>query len=147
MCDRLLPEMPVEGAFLEFAQPTIAEAVARLAGQGGAEIAAVPMFLSAVGHTMDDVPKAVAEAAGQYNEGSGFGVQGSESRVQGSGFRVQDSGVIKKHAKVKISIKPHVGSHQRVVELSALRYGQALEGKKEIPVEGDAFNHCGPRQS
>jgi sirohydrochlorin ferrochelatase len=125
---RLLPETPVEGAFLEFARPTIAEAVARLAGQGGTEIAAVPMFLLAVGHTMDDVPKAVAEAAGQYNEDSGFGVQDSE-------FGVQGSGIIKKHETVKISIKPHVGSHQRVVELSALRYWQSLEDKKEIPAK------------
>ena len=132
---KMLPGMPVEGAFLEFAQPTIAEAVARLAGQGGADIAAVPMFLSAAGHTMDDVPKAVAEAAGQYNEGSGFGVQDSELRVQGSGFRVQDLGVIKRHDEVKICIKAHVGSRQRVVELSALRYWQALEGKKEVSGE------------
>ncbi len=125
---RMLPETPVEGAFLEFAQPKIIEGIARLANQGATEIAIVPMFLSAVGHTMDDVPKAVAEAAGQYQEGSGF-------RVQGSGFRVQGSGVIKNHEKVEISIKPHVGSHQRVVELSALRFWQSLEGKKEIPAE------------
>jgi sirohydrochlorin ferrochelatase len=125
---QLLPKMPVEGAFLEFAQPTIAEAVARLAGQGAVDMAAVPMFLSAVGHTLDDVPKAVAEAVGQYNEGSGF-------RVQDSGFRVQGSEVKKKHETVKISIKPHVGSHQRVVELSAVRYEQSLEGKKEIPAD------------
>jgi sirohydrochlorin cobaltochelatase len=116
---QLLPNMPVEGAFLEFAQPTIGEAVARLAGQGGTEIAAVPMFLSAVGHTLDDVPKAVAEAVEQNNAGSGFGVQDSE--------------VKKKNETVKITMKSHVGSHQRVVELSALRYQQALEGKKEIP--------------
>ncbi|MGA2059323.1 MAG: sirohydrochlorin chelatase [Thermoguttaceae bacterium] len=125
---QLLPEMPVEGAFLEFAQPTIAEAVARLAGQGGANIAAVPMFLSAVGHTMDDVPKAIAGAIGQYNEGSGF-------RVQGSELGIKDSEVMKGHETVKIFIKPHVGSHQRVVELSALRYRQSLEGKKEIPAK------------
>jgi sirohydrochlorin cobaltochelatase len=125
---QLLPKMPVEGAFLEFAQPTIAEAVARLAGQGASEIAAVPMFLSAVGHTLDDVPKAVAEAAKKYNEGSGF-------RVQGSGFGVQDSEIKKKNETIKISIKPHVGSHQRLVELSALRYLRSLEGKKEIPAK------------
>jgi sirohydrochlorin ferrochelatase len=125
---QLLTNIPVEGAFLEFAQPTIADAVARLAGQGGADIAAVPMFLLAMGHTLDDVPKAVAEAVEKYNEGSGF-------RVQGSGFGIQDSEVVKKRDQVKIVIKPHVGSHQRVVELSAMRYGQALEGKKKIPAE------------
>lgn len=124
---QMLPGTPVEGAFLEFAQPTIAEAVARLAGQGGADIAAVPMFLSAVGHTMDDIPKAVAEAAGQYNEGSGFGVRGSEVRGQGS--------EVKKHEEVKIIVKSHVGAHQRVVELSALRFRQSLEGHNEIPTD------------
>ena len=69
---------------------------------GGADIAAVPMFLSAVGHTMDDVPKAVAEAVGQYNEGSGFRVQGSEAKVQGSG--IQDSGVIKNMKRSKFQL-------------------------------------------
>jgi sirohydrochlorin cobaltochelatase len=108
---RLLPEMPVEGAFLEFAQPTIAEGIGRLAKHGASHIAAVPMFLSALGHTLDDIPVAIDKV-----------------RVQGSGFRLQDSGV-------KISIMSHVGAHQRVGELSAMRYQQALEGKKEIPAE------------
>jgi sirohydrochlorin cobaltochelatase len=118
---QMLPGTPVEGAFLEFAQPTIAQSVARLAGQGGANITAVPMFLSAVGHTLDDVPKAVAEAVGQYNEGSGF--------------RVQSSGGVTNCKKVTISIKTHVGSHQRVVELSALRYWQSLKDMKEISAD------------
>jgi sirohydrochlorin ferrochelatase len=115
---QMLPKTPVEGAFLEFAQPTIDEAIARLAGQGGTEIAVVPMFLSALGHTMDDVPRALAKAAERY-KGSGVGVQGSGARDHGTG--------------VGFFIMPHVGLHQRVVELSALRYRQALEGKKDIP--------------
>ena len=74
---QLLPDTPVEGAFLEFARPTIAQSVAQLAGQGASHIAAVPMFLSSFGHTSDDLPKAVAEATERHNKGSGFGVQGS----------------------------------------------------------------------
>ncbi len=124
---RLLPEMPVECAFLEFARPTIAEAIAQLAKHGASHIAAVPMFLSAFGHTSDDIPVAIEEAAVQYNKGSGF-------RVQGSAFEFQGSEV-KKGDRIKISLKSHVGGHQRVVELSALRFWQALEGKKEIPPE------------
>ncbi len=126
---RLLPETPVEGAFLEFARPTIAEAIARLAKQGASRIAAMPMFLSALGHTMEDVPKMVGKAA---DEGSGF-------RVQGSGFKVQGSEVGGQKPKGWITIVPHVGAHQRVVELSALRFRQALEGKKEIPGEETLF--------
>ncbi|MGD0516689.1 MAG: sirohydrochlorin chelatase [Thermoguttaceae bacterium] len=124
---QLLPETSVEGAFLEFAQPTITDGISRLANQGASHIAAVPMFLSALGHTSDDIPAAIAEAERRYQEGSGF-------RVQGSGFRGQDSD-IEKHEKIIVSLKPHIGAHQRVVELSALRYRQALEGKKEIPAE------------
>jgi sirohydrochlorin cobaltochelatase len=120
----MLPGLPVEVAFLEFAEPTIAEGIAKLAGQGGNRIAAVPVFLSAFGHTRDDIPKAVAVAA----EGSGFHIQGSGVRGQGSGFGGQS-------VDNKISIMQHVGSHQRIVELSALRYRQALEGKKDIPTE------------
>jgi sirohydrochlorin cobaltochelatase len=115
---QMLPKMPVEGVFLEFAQPTIAEGIALLEVQGARHIAAVPMFLSALGHTLDDVPKAV-----------------EEGRVQGSGFRIQDSGGMKKEERVKVSLMPHVGAHQRVVELSALRYRQALEGRDEIPAD------------
>jgi len=100
----MLPKMPVEGAFLQFAQPTIAEAVARLAGQGGANIAAVPMFLSAFGHTSDDIPVAISQA-------------------------------IRNLPDIKVYIKQPVGTHQRVVELSALRFQQSLIGHREIPVD------------
>lgn len=119
---RILPDMPVEGAFLEFAQPTIAEGIVRLVWEGAMHIAVVPMFLSALGHTTDDIPEAVAKAAGQFYEGSGFRVRGSEM-------------VLERYENVKISLKPHVGAHQCVVELSALRFRESLEGKKEIPAE------------
>jgi sirohydrochlorin cobaltochelatase len=135
---QLLPNTPVEGAFLEFAQPTIPEAAAKLTSQGAKHIAAVPMFLSAVGHTLDDIPKAVAEAEKQVNEGSGFRVQGSESEYRSSCERASCEGDFASESwneceKVQITIKSHIGPHQRVVELSALRFHQSLEGRREIP--------------
>jgi sirohydrochlorin ferrochelatase len=42
---------------------------------------------------------------------------------------------VKKHEEVKIIVKSHVGAHQRVVELSALRFRQSLEGHNEIPTD------------
>jgi sirohydrochlorin cobaltochelatase len=100
----LLPRMPVEGAFLEFARPTIAEAIAQMAGQGGKRIAAVPMFLSTFGHTRDDIPRAIAWAVRNLPE-------------------------------MKVQIKRPIGLHKCVVELSAMRFREALEGKKQIPAE------------
>ncbi len=98
---QLLPETPVEGAFLEFARPTIAEAISQLIARGAMHIAAVPLFLSAAGHTTKDVPQALAQAARQYPQ-------------------------------VKISLKPHIGAHQKIVELSASRFRQSLAGRPEI---------------
>jgi sirohydrochlorin cobaltochelatase len=99
---QMMPEMPVEGAFLEFAQPTIVEGIDRLIAQGATHIAAVPLFLSSAGHTATDLPQAIAQCVAKYPQ-------------------------------VKISLIPHIGTHQRVVELSALRFKQALEGRRKIP--------------
>jgi sirohydrochlorin cobaltochelatase len=147
---QLLPGLPVEGAFLEFASPTLAEAISKLAGQGGNRLAAVPMFLSAFGHTRNDIPAAIGQA---IKEGSGFRVQdsgfssqwlvGSDQRLEVRGQRseVRDmfsrdpQGSAPRLMKHGIALLPPVGAHRRVVELSALRYRQALEGKTKIPAE------------
>jgi sirohydrochlorin cobaltochelatase len=101
---QMLPEMRVEMAFLEFARPTIGEAIGELARRGGSYIAAVPVFLSAFGHTLDDVPVAIAEA-------------------------------IRNVPDIRVHLKQHIGAHERVVELSAVRYLQALEGRRPIAAE------------
>jgi sirohydrochlorin ferrochelatase len=62
------------------------------------------MFLSAFGHTRNDIPVAIAEA-------------------------------IRNLPDMKVYIKQPIGTHQRVVEISALRFREALEGKKEIPAK------------
>jgi len=100
----LLPGMAVEGAFLEFARPAIGEAITALARRGSSRIAAVPMFLSAFGHTLDDVPVAIADAMRNVPD-------------------------------IRVHLKQHIGAHERVVELLALRYREALEGKRQIPAE------------
>lgn len=56
------PELRVELAFLEFIEPTLDEAIDRLAAQGVGRIAVVPMFLAQGGHLKKDLP-ALVEAA------------------------------------------------------------------------------------
>jgi sirohydrochlorin cobaltochelatase len=54
-----LPEIPVELAFLERAQPTFAEAADSLAAQGCAKIAVLPLFLARGGHIKNDLPELI----------------------------------------------------------------------------------------
>jgi precorrin-8X/cobalt-precorrin-8 methylmutase len=58
--------VPLEAGFLEFASPTISEAVAALAAAGVRRIAAVPVFLAAAGHVSSDIPPALSEAARKH---------------------------------------------------------------------------------
>jgi sirohydrochlorin ferrochelatase len=88
--------------FMEFASPTIADGAAELQRRGVTHIAAVPVFLSGVGHTANDIPPAVDAA---------------RTAVPG----------------VPIFITRHVGSHPKIVELSALRFREAIAGHPEIP--------------
>ena len=59
----LVPGVPVELGFLEVIQPSIADAVARLAARGCRELVAAPLLLFAAGHARRDVPEALAAAA------------------------------------------------------------------------------------
>jgi sirohydrochlorin cobaltochelatase len=100
----MLPGANVEGAFLECAAPTFAQGIENLAARGATHIDVVPLFLAALGHTADDLPKLAAQAAGR-------------------------------HGGIKITLKPPIGRHRRVVELSALRFTQSLVGRAEVPAE------------
>lgn len=62
---RVAPEL-AELAFLELAQPDIATAIERLAGRGATHVTTVPVFLFSAGHALQDIPQAVAAAAGQH---------------------------------------------------------------------------------
>jgi len=61
-----LPGVPVELGFLEVIEPTIAEAVGRLAARGVRELVAAPLLLFTAGHARRDVPEAVAAAAAAH---------------------------------------------------------------------------------
>jgi sirohydrochlorin cobaltochelatase len=57
------PSLAVEGAFLEFAEPTIDQGVARLVARGASRMIVMPLLLFAAGHAKRDIPAAVAAAA------------------------------------------------------------------------------------
>jgi len=61
VAQRVAP-MPVEPAFLEFAQPTIAAGFAQLVQRGASHVIAVPVILFSAGHMQRDIPKALAAA-------------------------------------------------------------------------------------
>jgi len=54
---------PVEGCFLELAEPTIEEGVQLLASRGVRRLVTVPILLFEAGHAKADIPQAVAQAA------------------------------------------------------------------------------------
>src|SRR5215216_251126 len=56
----------VEAAFLEIAQPDIAEGFARLVGRGARHVVVHPYFLSPGRHTRGDIPVEVRAAAGRH---------------------------------------------------------------------------------
>ena len=56
------PDTPVELGFLELMQPTLPDAVAKLAAQGVGKVAVVPVFISAGSHVREDLPRLVEEA-------------------------------------------------------------------------------------
>jgi sirohydrochlorin ferrochelatase len=58
----------VERAFLEFARPSIPEAIDRLAAEGARSIHIVPLFLFAAGHVKRDLPAAAEEAIARHRE-------------------------------------------------------------------------------
>jgi xanthine dehydrogenase YagS FAD-binding subunit len=60
-----LPGIRCHSCSLEFASPTIAEGVASLVDQGVRQIVAMPLLLFAAGHVKQDIPAALAEAAGR----------------------------------------------------------------------------------
>lgn len=51
------PGAVVELAFLEIMQPSLAEAIARLAGAGHQRIVVAPLFMAQGGHLKQDVPR------------------------------------------------------------------------------------------
>jgi sirohydrochlorin cobaltochelatase len=60
---RQLPETIVEPCFLELAEPSIDQGLARLMTQRARRMTVAPLLLFGAGHAKQDIPRAVAEAA------------------------------------------------------------------------------------
>jgi sirohydrochlorin ferrochelatase len=95
---------PLEGCFLEFAEPTIAQGFAALALGGPRRIVVVPVLLFAAGHAKRDIPAAVAAAAADYSD-------------------------------IAVHASAHLGCHDAILELSRLRYDEALTLRSHVAVD------------
>ena len=68
---RLGENAVVEGAHMELAEPSIADAFARCVEQGATRVVAHPFMLTKGRHVSEDIPRLVAEAA-ELHEGIEF---------------------------------------------------------------------------
>ena len=59
-------QMPVTGGFIELSEPPLKDAVVTLTGQGHRDLVAVPLMLSAAGHSKGDVPAALARETARH---------------------------------------------------------------------------------
>src|SRR5438128_12550362 len=59
---QLRPDRLQAAGFLEFARPTIGEAIDSLVGKGARQVTVVPAMLMAAGHVKHDLPSEIAEA-------------------------------------------------------------------------------------
>src|SRR3954452_8341861 len=62
----LRPDRLQASGFLEFARPTIGEAIDGLVARGARRIAVVPAMLMAAGHVKNDVPSEIFEARARH---------------------------------------------------------------------------------
>jgi sirohydrochlorin cobaltochelatase len=58
--------MPVAGGFIELSEPPLKDAVSDLAAGGHRDLVAVPLMLSAAGHSKGDVPAALARETARH---------------------------------------------------------------------------------
>lgn len=96
-----LAPLHVEPCFLELAEPTIAAGLERLHARGTEQIVVAPLLLFAAGHAKEDIPAAVA-----------------------------GSPTVTKHGLRWTQAEP-LGLHPRIVELSVLRFTEAVAALPE----------------
>jgi sirohydrochlorin cobaltochelatase len=60
------PDLTVALAFLEIMEPSLADCVARLAGDGHGRIVVAPLFLAQGGHLKKDLPRLLKELGARH---------------------------------------------------------------------------------
>jgi sirohydrochlorin cobaltochelatase len=96
-------EFDVEPCFLELAEPDIATGVRRLLERGVSRLIVAPVLLFAAGHAKRDIPLAVGEAVERFGGGN-----------------------------IEITHVPPLECHEKILELSAMRYREALVERASI---------------
>jgi sirohydrochlorin cobaltochelatase len=96
---------PLEACFLELAEPTIHQGVARLAARAIDVLDVVPAMLLAAGHVKRDIPGVVAAA------------------------------VVAAGADASVRVAEPLECHAKVLELSALRFAETIAGRASVAAE------------
>jgi sirohydrochlorin cobaltochelatase len=110
-------KVAVESAFLELAEPTIAQGLARLVERGARQVVVVPLLLFSAGHDQHDIPAAVKEAVGQGSSLPLNSVLAGETPT------------------LRTAQAEHLGCDRLVLELSRRRFTEALHSRAEVPAE------------
>ena len=97
-------DQPLERAFLELAEPTIEQALARLLARPIDRLIVAPLLLFAAGHAKEDIPTAVAGALRRLGR-----------------------------AEVPLTQTEPFGCEQPIVELAHQRLLEALAGRAQVP--------------
>ena len=89
----LLPHVPVEYGYLEFARPILRDGLDKLRAQGVKRVLAVPGMLFAAGHAKNDIPSVLntyaAETGLRIDYGRELGVD--LQMIQAAGARIQEA--------------------------------------------------------
>jgi sirohydrochlorin ferrochelatase len=129
----LATEFCVEACFLELAEPDIATGVQRLLERKVRRLTVAPLLLFSAGHAKRDIPAAVAEGVVGRRK-----VAGEEQQTAGGGKAIRNLGRDcgprrsecggRQPGELVIDQLPALECQERIVELSAQRYAEALAG-------------------